>query len=254
MSVGASLRGLTVGARRKLVRSFDRRGVLGTMAHATVWPARQAARVLSPEFRAARREDRAFDRAHGVDTSRDFDATWTSSFDGWTWRDAIGYNPVSAEAFRRALDAVNFEAGRAVFVDFGAGKGRAMLLATHYPFRRVLGVELAPRLQRIAAENLARYRAPERICGDAEIALGDALGYPIPEDPAVFFFYDPFGPLVFAPVIERIRRSLVERPRRAWIVYRDPRCGDLVEAAGFRRIAVGDERTGVYAWPGGQSA
>jgi hypothetical protein len=249
MSAVVSVRSTLLGMRRKLERSIDRRGLAGTAGHAAVWPVLTAARRLSPAYRAARREDRDFDARHGVDTGRRFDADWTASFEGWTWRDAIGYNPVRPEAFHRALGALAFEPQRTVFVDFGAGKGRAMLLATHYPFRRVLGVEQAKGLQQIAAGNLARYWPAERICRDAEIACGDALAYPIPDEPAVFFFYDPFGPMVFAPVVERIRRSLAERPRPAWLVYHYPRCGELVEAAGFERRESGDPHTAVYAWP-----
>jgi SAM-dependent methyltransferase len=41
------------------------------------------------------------------------------------------------------------------FVDLGAGMGRAMLLASEYPFRSVVGVELNPTLARIARKNAA---------------------------------------------------------------------------------------------------
>lgn len=242
---------LTRGARRKLRRSVERRGVPGTMMHALLWPARRAALVLSPAYREARHEDRAFDRLHGVDTGRAFDAGWSTSLAGGSWRSAIGYNPMPVAPFHRAMSAVGIEPGRSVFVDFGAGKGRAMLLATHYPFRRVLGVELSATLQRIAAGNLRRYRPSERVCEDADVALADALDYPLPDDPLVLFFYDPFTCDAFGPLLERIRRSLLARPRAAWIVYRDPRCGAAVERAGFRRLEAGDARTAVYVWGGG---
>lgn len=248
MSAMTALRGTLVGARRKLARSLHRRGVAGTAKHAAVWPLRSVRSRLSPAYRAARRADRDFDARHGVDTARTFTHGWTASFEGDTWRDAIAYNPVPIDVVHRALAGLPFEPQGAVFVDFGAGKGRAMLLATHHPFRRVLGVEQSPALQQVAARNLDRYRAPGRLCETAEVAQGDALRYPIPDEPAVFFFYDPFGPGVFAPLMERIRRSLVERPRRAWIVYHHPRCADLVEAAGFRRRDSVDPSTAIYEW------
>lgn len=251
MSAGSAVRGTLVGAGRKLARSLDRRGLAGTALQAVTWPFRRVRTRLSPTYRAARMADREFDARHGVDTGRGFQGDWAASFDSWTWRDAIGYNPVPVEAFHRALSRVPFEPGSTVFVDFGAGKGRAMLLATHHPFLRVLGVEQAPGLHQAAAANLARYRPPERLCHDAEVTRGDAVAFPIPEEPAVFYFYDPFGPVVFGPVIDRIRRSLEERPRPAWVVYHSPRCSELVEAAGFRRLDGGDAATAVYAWNGG---
>jgi len=249
VSAHGTLGGLLFGARRKLARSLAERGVAGTLKRAALWPARTSRR-LSPDHIRRRREGRAFDRRHGVDTAKGLEAGWIVSLQGPSWRHAYGYDPITPTAFHRALAAIPLEPDRAVFVDFGAGKGRAMLLATHYSFRRVLGVEMAPGLHRVAAENLARYRPPERVCQDAEVVRGDALAFTIPDDPAVFYFYDPFGPAVFAPLLERIRRSLLARPRTAWIVYHDPRCGDLVERAGFRRVA-GAPGTVVYAWETG---
>ena len=39
---------------------------------------------------------------------------------------------------------------RFCFIDFGSGKGRVLLVASHYPFREVVGVEFAPELHQIA--------------------------------------------------------------------------------------------------------
>lgn len=249
MSAPGSLARAILGARRKLASSLERRGVAGTMTRAVIWPA-LAARRWKPANRRAARAGRDFDRRHGVDTARGMDAGWAASLDGPSWKSAIGYNPVAPEDFHRALAFVPVEPGRTVFVDFGAGKGRAVLLATHYPFRRVLGVELSRDLHEVAAANLARYRPAERICHVGEVVQGDALSYPIPDEPIVLFFYDPFRAEVFAPLLERIRRSLAERPRPAWIVYHYPRCGALVETAGFRRVG-GGPHTAIYRWENG---
>jgi predicted RNA methylase len=46
------------------------------------------------------------------------------------------------------------------FVDFGSGKGRVLLVASHYPFREVVGVEFSPELQKIAEGNIRSTKAP----------------------------------------------------------------------------------------------
>src|SRR3990172_4635695 len=43
------------------------------------------------------------------------------------------------------------------FVDIGAGKGRALLLASELPFRKVIGVELSAELAAIAQDNAKRW-------------------------------------------------------------------------------------------------
>ena len=55
----------------------------------------------------------------------------------------------------------NNNPGQDVFVDYGAGKGRTVVLASTYQFKRVIGVELAPELAAIAEENL--FRAIKRL-------------------------------------------------------------------------------------------
>ena len=42
------------------------------------------------------------------------------------------------------------------FIDIGSGKGRVLMMAADYPFRRILGIELLPDLHRAAQENLNR--------------------------------------------------------------------------------------------------
>src|SRR6202453_3410424 len=72
-----------------------------------------------------------------------------------------GYFGVAPSVFHAVMDAMrerlqlDFE--RFTFVDAGSGKGRALLLASDYPFREIIGVELSPELERIARSNIARY-------------------------------------------------------------------------------------------------
>src|SRR5712671_731625 len=40
------------------------------------------------------------------------------------------------------------------FIDFGSGKGRAMLVASQFHFRQVIGIELNPNLADIAQSNI----------------------------------------------------------------------------------------------------
>lgn len=89
------------------------------------------------------------------------------------------------------------------FVDLGAGMGRAMLLASGYPFRTVLGVELHPTLARIARRNLAMWRAAGRERAPMRMYCRDVAEFPLPTGPCVAFLFNPFG----APVLRRLLRA-----------------------------------------------
>jgi SAM-dependent methyltransferase len=112
--------------------------------------------------------------------------------------------------------------GQYVFVDLGCGKGRPLLVASEFPFERVVGVEMAPHLAEIARQNAAivgRRRAPH---APIEVQVGDATTAAAPSVRVVYFLYNPFDALL----IERVARSIVtqlgERLQHAFIVYYNP--------------------------------
>ena len=68
------------------------------------------------------------------------------------------YKPTPNFVFKWALAAVAEEdIGRMSFVDYGAGKGRVMLLASQYPFTQVGGIEFAEELHDNATMNIAQF-------------------------------------------------------------------------------------------------
>ena len=100
-----------------------------------------------------------FDRRYGVDTSGlvwSVDLKTGSPSDAWN----TAYYGIGPSVFHRVMAQVPESLQRtATFIDLGCGKGRAVLLASEYPFAHVIGVEIAPQLHRIAVENVARYTA-----------------------------------------------------------------------------------------------
>ena len=89
------------------------------------------------------------------------------------------------------------------FIDAGAGMGRAVLLASEFPFRSVVGVELNPKLARIARRNVTHWKAQGRACTPVRIVCGDAVEFKMPEGPCVVFMFNPFG----APVLRRLLKA-----------------------------------------------
>jgi len=89
------------------------------------------------------------------------------------------------------------------FIDLGAGMGRAMLLASEFPFRAVWGVELNPTLARIGNRNLAAWRAAGRARAPLRIFCRDAAEFDLPPGPCVVFLFNPFA----GPVLRRILRN-----------------------------------------------
>src|SRR5580692_8694630 len=103
-------------------------------------------RDSTPERRRQRYGDADYDWEHRVNT--------TSAAVGWRDR-LLGifhspYQPTDPALFHEMLDGLASQAyldfRGFTFLDFGSGKGRTLLMASDYPFRRIIGVELLPSL------------------------------------------------------------------------------------------------------------
>lgn len=131
--------------------------------------------------------------------------------------DAVGYSALEYEYLLWALPAIPFRPGEVVFVDYRAGKGRALAAAAMHPFRKVIGVEISGDLVEIARRNLARVK--RRRAEQVEIHHADAAAFAVPDDANVFFFFNPFGGATLARVVERIRQSWTAQPRDLFVIY-----------------------------------
>lgn len=120
-----------------------------------------------------------------------------------------------------------------VLIDLGCGKGRVLVLAARYPFRRVVGVELSPELAHVARANLAR--AP-RSCGEVEVVCADVKDYGLPDDVTIIYMYNPFRGEIFSRALAAIVESLERAPRRVTILYRSPFEHDRLIGSGRFRL------------------
>jgi len=163
-----------------------------------------------------------FDAAHGTDTAgvlvgRELGPGVTSR-----GHLVIHYETTSVAAIRMPLDGLTIDFPRFTFVDLGCGKGKPLMVAASYPFRRLIGVDISPVCIRVARRNLARY-GPERIDPSrVELLVGDAEDFVFPGEPLVVYLYNPFPGAVLERVVAKLETSLRERPREVVIVYVNP--------------------------------
>ena len=121
------------------------------------------------------------------------------------------------------------------FVDLGCGKGRPLFIATEFPFREVIGVELSPPLTAIAIRNaqIMSARYPERTA--VSVVLGDATAFELPAGDVVLFLYNPFGESLIRKVVANVERALEDGTRRVFVVYYNPVFGTCFDES--RRLS-----------------
>lgn len=151
------------------------------------------------------------------------------------------YEAVSVRLFQTILSSLSIESGGFTFVDLGSGKGRALLLAAQYPFRKIIGIEISRELHRVAKTNVDRYIGFTRN-SIYELRCMDATTYEFGPDPMVLFLFNPFGNKTFRAVLSHLEESIRKWPREVVIVYINPRFERVLQKSIFRRIARGGSR------------
>jgi len=131
------------------------------------------------------------------------------------------YHPSHPKFVRSLLGSLKIDYSQYTFVDLGSGKGRVLLIACEYPFRRIIGVEFAKQLHDIAQRNIASYRG-SRECADITSVWLDVAEFTIPIEPIIFFMFNPFRPPVMREVIGNIVGSLQKYPRPCLLIYDTP--------------------------------
>jgi hypothetical protein len=129
------------------------------------------------------------------------------------------YQPSPPKLFAHLMQQLSICYEDYTFIDLGSGKGRALLLASHYPFKRIIGVEYSRSLHDAAEQNIALYRHSEMRCTNIEAIHADASAYELPVEPTVLYLYNPFDRELMARVADRILHSLEESPRSVILVY-----------------------------------
>jgi SAM-dependent methyltransferase len=91
------------------------------------------------------------------------------------------------------------------FIDYGAGLGRATILAARLPFKRVIGVEFDQALVERGNANIASIKS--RLRAPCSIVHADARNFVIPPDASVLFFCNPFAGSILTGVLGEIRKA-----------------------------------------------
>jgi hypothetical protein len=131
------------------------------------------------------------------------------------WR--VEYVPTSYAVLARMFRRVGL-GPRDVFVDLGAGLGRAVFAASWMGAGRAIGVEIDAELVAQARANLSRSRLRHR---PIEIVEAGADTFP-QEESTVIFMFNPFGAGTMRAVAGRIAEGLARNPRPLRIAYLHP--------------------------------
>jgi SAM-dependent methyltransferase len=152
--------------------------------------------IPSRGFPRPGRQD-SFDKVRGTNTSG---VVWLTCPQSTNFTGGIRYEPCQELLCEWAIEHADISPEEFCFVDIGCGKGRALIIASQYHFKEIIGVEYSASLSRLAEKNLKR-------CGihNYRIACMDATEFTYPSVNTFAFFYHPFGDIsLLNTVLNRI--------------------------------------------------
>lgn len=249
----------------KLRWSLAQRGLSGTLRFALLRGRRRNVDVAKPL-------SHPFDERNGVDTSG---LIGGGELHSGHKNDVFNtaYYGMAPSRFQRVMELWIDDKDHAsienyTFVDLGCGKGRAVLMASEFGFREVVGVELHASLATIAEANVSVWEAGGRAVCPVRIVCQDATEFMFPEGACLLYLFNPFAAPVMRRLIERIETDFAGRQGMLDLIYFNPEAGELLEAhRGFEllwtgtvamseediavdRVASAEDLCSVYRWVG----
>ncbi len=149
----------------------------------------------------------------------------------------VRYEGVNYYIFNEIMQRGGIDFANSTFLDFGCGKGQAMVFASDRPFRKLLGVEFSARLCGECRSNLESHFRLFKKLTPYEVYCCDAASYAIPDEVNVFFFFNPFDAEVLKKVLENIDESLRRFPRSITALYVNAIHRHVFVESGYRQLS-----------------
>ncbi|MBI1782242.1 MAG: class I SAM-dependent methyltransferase [Sphingobacteriales bacterium] len=145
------------------------------------------------------------------------------------------YMPANYYILEKLMEKLKEIPGNTCLLDIGCGKGRVLIVAAHYGFKKLIGAELSDKFCNDANENIAAHKDnfTETFF---DIYHANASDFLIPDEVTTFFLYNPFDAVVMQHVLEHINDSLERNPRDLYIAYMNPEEKELFLLSGFNEI------------------
>ena len=227
---------------RRIGDGMARDGLVRTLAQMAEALCRIIAE-LTPARRKARYGDLDFDLDHSVDTTR---ANVSLRIQLAATLAGHPYFATEPWLFEQIMQALPADLREFTFVDMGSGKGRVLLMASSYPFLRIIGAEFLPSLHQSALQNIAKYTSEEQQCRQIESHCMDARDFQFPAGPLVVYMFNSFPEPVFAAILENLSRSISEKPRPLYVAYRYLEFEHLLAQCDWLEKTAGTEHWAVY--------
>ncbi len=132
------------------------------------------------------------------------------------------YEAVNFFILESLLQKIQSIEGLSSFSDLGCGKGRALVVAAHFGFTHLKGIDFAKEICEEAKQHMKKLKqAFPNI--NYEIICGNVIDYIVEPRESVFFMFNPFDDETIRIFLEKVEVSLQKHPRDIYFLYASPR-------------------------------
>jgi SAM-dependent methyltransferase len=148
---------------------------------------------------------------------------------------ASRYEAVSFYMLEKLLSAFQKVSGLTSIIDLGCGKGRVLMVAPHFGFTNIRGIDFAKEL---CAQAIANMREKEKQFSDIKWSVinDNVENYEIGSQDSVFFMFNPFTDAVLKRFLEKLDASCHQFPRSIYFLYASPQYQKLLLDDGYAII------------------
>ena len=131
----------------------------------------------------------------------------------------------------QGLDFCNF-----IFIDIGSGMGRNLLLASEYPFKKIMGVEISPYLHEQAQLNIKQFNSINNPDIAIESICENALNFEYPLHNLVLYFWVPFNSVISKPFTEKLLNFAKSSEKEIYLIFIDHVFEEVKGSPYFKRL------------------
>ena len=153
-------------------------------------------------------------------------------------RGAFPYQPVHETVLITIINAIAPNPGEYEFLDVGSGKGKALLVASTFPFRRVRGIEFFPALHEVANNNIQLFAASAQTRSNELLSCCiDAREVDGFEGKTLVYLFNPFDEELMTQFVRHLENE-AKAPGKSFVVaYLGPmHNGPFEDSKVFRRL------------------
>ena len=160
------------------------------------------------------------ERKYRINTSRPIELKDLTIKNG-DIRQSSRYEAVNYYILENLINRTRSLTRATTFTDLGCGKGRVMVVAAHYGFKKIRGVDFAEEVCAEARHNMTILQ--KELDFEYEVSCTNVLDYTVQPDDTVFFMFNPFTSNTISGFLDKVEESLLHHPRDIYFLYVSPR-------------------------------